>query len=66
MTKLKIMIILQTILNFIALERIFLQWIPNSWMPDRPIGALIVFPVWGAILALSYALAVRFNNQDQK
>lgn len=66
MNKLQILIIIQTILNFIALDTIFLRWLPNNWIPDGIVGLFVAFIVWGILLILAYAIAVRFNNQEGK
>lgn len=64
MDKLTIIIALQTILNFIALNQILFHWIPNYWIPDGVLGMIVAFILWGIILIFSYALAVRFNNRE--
>lgn len=64
--KLNFLILIQTILNFIALDRILFHWIPNTWIPDTPFGKMLPFILWGMMLIFSYALATRFNNQEDK
>lgn len=64
--KLSIIILLQTILNFIALNHIVINWLPNFWIPDGILGMFVSFAIWGVNLILSYALAVRFNNKENQ
>ncbi|MEG0286339.1 MULTISPECIES: hypothetical protein [Vagococcus] len=64
--KLNLLILIQTILNFIALDRIIFHWLPTNWLPDSAAGQIIPFIIWGILLIFSYALATRFNNQEHK
>ena len=55
-------VVLQTILNFIALNVIF-QKFANAIVPNSPLGAFIGILYWGILLLLSYAITVRFKNK---
>ncbi|EOT46478.1 MULTISPECIES: hypothetical protein [Enterococcus] len=55
-------VVLQTILNFIALNVIF-QNVANAIVPNSPLGAFIGILYWLVLLLLSYAIAVRFKNK---
>lgn len=59
----KLFVIFQTILNFIALNVIF-DRIANMIIPITPVGVFMGILYWGILLLLSYAIAVRFKNND--
>jgi len=63
MSKKKVIIFFQTILNFIALNVIF-DRVANMIIPIAPVGAFLSILYWGILLLLSYAIAVRFKNND--
>ena len=63
MSKKKVIVFFQTILNFIALNVIF-DRVANMIIPIAPVGAFLGILYWGILLLLSYAIAVRFKNND--
>ena len=61
--KTKIIIIIQTILNFIALNVLLSRPIGNL-MPNHAVSGILTIIYWGLVLLLSYGIAVRFKNKE--